>query len=112
MKVVILFLTVLTSVALAWVSILWRTVRRHARHILQLKELNTRLGNVEFLVSNLNTLHKVEVPSYPNINYPAKCWFPDGTCMNPHRDCINCPRPNMGGYTTITTRTYEEGSEG
>jgi len=34
------------------------------------------------------------------------CYEPNGTCTNPQRDCINCPKIYYGGdYYTITTTT-------
>lgn len=32
-----------------------------------------------------------------------KCYEPGGTCINPQRDCINCPKTY--GQSTITTTT-------
>jgi hypothetical protein len=38
----------------------------------------------------------------PSINIP--CYAPDGICVNPQRDCINCPKVwNSGQWVTTTT---------
>lgn len=35
--------------------------------------------------------------------YNPPCYAPDGICVNPQHDCINCPKlNNSGGYATIT----------
>lgn len=31
-----------------------------------------------------------------------KCYEPEGTCTNPHMDCINCPKFCNGTYTAAT----------
>lgn len=31
-----------------------------------------------------------------------KCYEPGGTCANPNKDCINCPKFHNGTYTTAT----------
>ena len=31
------------------------------------------------------------------------CWEPGGTCINPHFDCINCPRKTTGGAFSTNT---------
>lgn len=54
-----------------------------------------------FVMPNQDIKQLVSIPSNP-----MQCWFPDGTCMNPFRDCINCPRPYSNGnkiYTSTTT---------
>lgn len=33
--------------------------------------------------------------------WPPCYW--GGSCTNPHRDCVNCPRPNVSGGTWTTT---------
>ena len=60
-------------------------------------ELEGKLGDIYKVISKpyQDIKQPVSIPSNP-----MQCWFPDGTCMNPHRDCVNCPRPNVGRYTT------------
>ena len=38
----------------------------------------------------------------PNVPIYTPCYTPDGICMNPHMDCINCPKRGTGG-TWITS---------
>ena len=38
------------------------------------------------------------------------CYAPDGTCVNPFHDCINCPKMFHGGGT-ITTTTFNRKSQ-
>ena len=72
-------------------------------------ELEGKLGDIYAAVSKQkqdNSFWK-DVPN-PNITPLSvrHCWFPDGTCMNPYRDCVNCPRPYSSGnksYTSTTT---------
>lgn len=44
--------------------------------------------------------------SNPNTTPSLGCYSPDGTCMNPFHDCINCPR-QWGSGGTITTNNIE-----
>ena len=47
----------------------------------------------------------------PFIPSGATTWPPcyvGGPCTNPHRDCINCPRPNVSGGTWTTTSNKVE----
>lgn len=47
-------------------------------------------------------------PQYPR---PLTC-FEGGPCTNPHKDYINCPRMDGGGYKTIcTTNTKTTGGD-
>ena len=61
------------------------------------------------LEGKLDDIYAVLIKPYQVVNVPSQqvqCWFPDGTCMNPYRDCINCPRPYSNGnksYTSTTT---------
>lgn len=41
----------------------------------------------------------------PYMVFSSQCHLPDGTCMNPFHDCINCPRQWGSGGTTTTTNT-------
>lgn len=53
---------------------------------------------------------KVQVQPIP-FNIPAyqiPCYHPDGVCINPQKDCINCPK--QGNYgSTWTTNTAKKG---
>ena len=42
----------------------------------------------------------------PNVPTPLPCYSPNGICMNPHMDCINCPKRGTGG--TWTTNIVKE----
>lgn len=47
--------------------------------------------------------NKTVIPYQPALagQYNPPCYAPDGICVNPFHDCINCPRMfNGGGYTT------------
>ena len=45
----------------------------------------------------------VNIPFVRTMPFPG-CYSPDGICLNPHRDCVNCPRI-FGDYTTTITTT-------
>jgi len=50
-------------------------------------------------ISTINTLPTI--PCFPEKYVP--CYYPDGVCTNPFRDCINCPKTwSTGGYNTTT----------
>lgn len=52
-------------------------------------------------------LKELDKPPF-NILMDLPCYHPDGICMNPHMDCINCPRPSTtGGWTTTGDITEE-----
>ena len=43
-----------------------------------------------------------------NLNpVPTECYEPEGTCINPHMDCMNCPKFHNYGSRTYTTATRE-----
>ena len=43
------------------------------------------------------------------LNIPfAQCADPNGVCMNPFRDCVNCPRPQGGAGTWVSTSNKVE----
>lgn len=72
----------------------------------KLCELEGKLDNILYAVvsrQEQNNSFWKDI-SDPNITplSARQCWFLDGTCMNPHHDCINCPRPNLGGHTTTS----------
>ena len=48
----------------------------------------------------------VTMPYTPDL----RCYEPDGLCMNPQMDCVNCPRRYVGGahWTTTTNHTTKE----
>jgi len=39
---------------------------------------------------------KLDKIVFPTTQSPP-CYAPDGVCMNPHGDCINCPKRGSGG---------------
>jgi len=41
-------------------------------------------------------------------NYNPPCYSPDGICMNPHRDCINCPKRGHSGFWSTNTSIKAE----
>jgi len=52
--------------------------------------------------------NKTIIPYQPALEgqYNPPCYAPDGICVNPQRDCINCPKTHfVGGYTTTTNGT-------
>lgn len=53
----------------------------------------------ELLVERDRQLPIIEPPFSGKI---IPCYAPDGVCTNPHRDCINCPKP-FGTSEVITT---------
>ena len=72
----------------------------------KLCELEGKLDDILYAVVSKQ---KQDNPFWKDISDPnitplsvRQCWFLDGTCMNPHHDCINCPRPNLGGHTTTS----------
>ena len=54
----------------------------------------------ELLVERNNQL-PIIVPPFSREIIP--CYAPNGICTNPHRDCINCPRPHVTSDVTTTT---------
>lgn len=67
-------------------------------------------GKICELEGKLGDIYKAISKPHQDIPQPAayprlQCWFPDGTCMNPYRDCINCPRPNSTGNKSFTSTT-------
>lgn len=67
-------------------------------------------GKICELEGKLGDIYKVISKPHQDIPQPAayprlQCWFPDGTCMNPYRDCVNCPRPNSTGNRSFTSTT-------
>lgn len=52
--------------------------------------------------------NKTIIPYQPVLGgqYNPPCYAPDGVCINPQRDCINCPKLHYGGgYTTTSDGT-------
>lgn len=65
-------------------------------------ELEGKLGDIYKVISKPYQ----DIPqSIKNNSQPMQCWFPDGTCMNPYRDCVNCPRPYSSGNKSFTSTT-------
>jgi hypothetical protein len=50
-------------------------------------------------------LKRLIMPNYDSPFQPiyTPCYTPDGICINPHRDCINCPKRGTGGFWTTNT---------
>ena len=46
--------------------------------------------------------------AYPPTYVTPPCYAPDGICMNPHGDCINCPKRGTGGVWSTSTNTIKE----
>ncbi len=40
--------------------------------------------------------------------YVTPCYAPNGICMNPHGDCINCPKRGDGGTWSTSTNIKTE----
>lgn len=40
--------------------------------------------------------------------YVTPCYAPDGICLNPQMDCINCPKRGEGGQWTTTSNKIKE----
>ena len=62
----------------------------------------------ELLEERDNEPRFMSVPDFhPVIVQPQPpCYAPDGICMNPQMDCINCPKHGGGFYTqTLGTST-------
>ena len=59
-----------------------------------------------------------ETPTIPWTPFPyyvpenPPCWAPGGYCMNPQRDCVNCPRSGYNTGTTWSTTTTQTNLEG
>ena len=53
-------------------------------------------------------LKRLILPNYDKPIQPiyTPCYAPDGICMNPHGDCINCPKRGSGG--TWSTNIVKE----
>ena len=59
-------------------------------------------------VMHLNIIDdKLDKIVFPTTQSPP-CYAPDGTCMNPHGDCINCPKRGTGGSWSTTLKAEGE----
>ena len=58
----------------------------------------------ELLVERDWEQKKTEPPFIPF----AQCFDPNGLCMNPFHDCINCPRQSSGAGTWVSTSNKVE----
>lgn len=57
----------------------------------------------ELLVEKDREIDIVEKLKYtPLAPYQIPCYAPNGICMNPYRDCINCPKLSYTGGTWTT----------
>lgn len=63
------------------------------------------------LLAERDQIEKQKEWIYPNPfegSFPD-CCSPNGICVNPHMDCINCPkRYSNNGYWTTTTTTINK----
>ena len=60
----------------------------------------------ELLVEKEQESYKLFFPN-PSNDYIVPCYAPDGTCMNPQMDCINCPKyRNTGGWVSVPPRRW------
>ena len=52
---------------------------------------------------------KIQIQPIPfNIpSYQLPCYHPDGVCINPQKDCVNCPKQGTYG-STWTTNTFKK----
>lgn len=50
---------------------------------------------------------KLDKIIFPTTQFPP-CYAPDGICMNPYGDCINCPKKGDGGTWTANTSIKAE----
>ncbi len=68
-------------------------------------ELEGKLGDIYNTISKPYQPYQDIPQSIKNNSQPMQCWFPDGTCMNPYHDCVNCPRPYSSGNKSFTSTT-------
>lgn len=71
-----------------------------------------RLAEMLVERDKIDSQRQAQLMTYPYpITYESKpCYAPDGICVNPQRDCINCPRL-FGGNSNITTTSFTDGKE-
>lgn len=60
---------------------------------------------------NNDVKDKIQIQPIPfNIpSYQLPCYHPDGVCINPQRDCINCPKQGSYGSTYSSNTTINKG---
>lgn len=52
---------------------------------------------------------KVQIQPFPFVpSYQLPCYHPDGVCINPQRDCINCPKQGTYGSTWTSNTTINK----
>ena len=78
----------------------------------RLEDISQQLDNIEDNI--LDDLRDIRIAdklgkTSPNIPIPLPCYDPNGICMNPFRDCINCPRRDDGGTWSTSTSIKAEG---
>lgn len=45
----------------------------------------------------------IQIQSFPFVPaYQLPCYHPDGVCINPQKDCVNCPKQGTYGFTWTT----------
>ena len=51
----------------------------------------------------------IQIQSFPFVpDYLLPCYHPDGVCINPQKDCVNCPKQGSYG-STWTSNTIKKG---
>ena len=73
------------------------------------KGLPALVDIVDKMHSNLcvEIADKVVDSVYPP-TYVTPCYDPNGICMNPHGDCIDCPKRGDGGIWSTSTNKVKE----
>ena len=89
----------------------WEQLRKIETHTNFLADISRQLDNIEDDI--LDDLRDIRIAdklgnTSPNVPTPLPCYSPDGICMNPHRDCINCPKRGTGGTWTTNTSIKAE----
>ena len=60
------------------------------------QELNNIEDNILDDLRDIRLARELDKTS-PNVPIYTPCYAPDGICMNPYGDCINCPKRGTGG---------------
>lgn len=88
----------------------WEQLRKIETHANFLPDISRQLDNIEDnILDDLRDIRLAQELSKPLSNVlPPPCFAPNGICMNPHGDCINCPKRGDGGTWTTSTNTIKE----
>lgn len=75
------------------------------------QDISQQLDNIEDNI--LDDLRDIRLAdklgkTSPNVQTTLPCYSPNGICMNPHMDCINCPKRVTGGIWTTSTNLNKE----